>query len=188
MRQHGERRLSVVDCTGSSAIVDRLVKEEQSAPAMTKPRPLALTNAASAHISAALRHVRDAEHLLDCPDHTSPDQAYHLAGLGPECARKATIVDSWLDKVIGHGTTPWADEMVDFALAIDPVGRRYDIGDIHTRFPELAKWSIDARYDRTNTHTVREARSICREAREIIDSIVIALWADGRLDAREALT
>ena len=38
-------------------------------------------------VSAALRHARDAEWLA----HRSPDQAYHLAGYAPECARKATV-------------------------------------------------------------------------------------------------
>lgn len=36
-------------------------------------------------ISAALRHVRDAEQLLT----SSPDQAWHLADFGPECIRKS---------------------------------------------------------------------------------------------------
>ena len=54
-------------------------------------------------LSAALRHVRDAEHLAT-PNHSghSPDQAYHLAGFGPECARKATLYHRLFDKPLGH--------------------------------------------------------------------------------------
>jgi hypothetical protein len=67
-------------------------------------------------LSAALRHVRDAEHLAT-PNHSgySPDQAHHLAGFGPECAQKATL------------------------------------------------------------------QAIVREARDLVDRITAALWADGRL-------
>jgi len=147
-----------------------------------------LTTKASEKVSAALRHVRDAEHLLGCSaGHASPDQAYHLAGLGPECARKSTISEDWLDKVIGHGATPWADVMLDFATSLDPVAHRYDIREFERRFPELAKWTINSRYDKTTKHDLAQARAICAEAREIVDDLIIALWADGRLDDREAL-
>ncbi len=136
----------------------------------------------SAHVSAALRHVRDAEHLLNCSaGHASPDQAYHLAGFGPECARKATIGDEWLDKVIGHGTTEWADAMLDFAVSLDPMAHRYHISDVRQRFPELAQWNIEARYTKTGTYEQRAAQ-VCREARQVVDAIVFDLWADGRLD------
>jgi hypothetical protein len=132
-------------------------------------------------ISAALRHVRDAEHLLSCSaGYTSPEQAYHLAGLGPECARKATISEPWLDKVIGHGITPWADEIVEFATALDPMAHRYDIRDFLNRYPELARWNIECRYAETGRNSA-QAALVCRQAREIVDAIVIALWADGRL-------
>lgn len=153
---------------------------------MSNPRPLTLTTTASDHVSAALRHVRDAEHLLDySAGHTSPDQAYHLAGFGPECARKATIADNWLDKVIGHGATVWADDMLDFAVSLDPVAHRYDITDFHRRFPELAKWNSQSRYCKTGTFT-QQAAQICSEARKVVDAIVLDLWADGRLEDREA--
>lgn len=42
-------------------------------------------------LSAALRHLRDAEHLADASNlHGSLDQAYHLAGFGPDCRYQAT--------------------------------------------------------------------------------------------------
>lgn len=149
---------------------------------MSQARSSALSADAHHKISAALRHVRDAEHLLGCSaGHASPEQAYHLAGLGPECARKATISDSWLDKIIGHGVTPWADEMFDLATALEPIAHRYDIREFAPRYPELARWNIESRYDKTGRNAPRAA-AVCREAREVVDAIAIALWADGRLD------
>jgi hypothetical protein len=148
---------------------------------MSLERSRTLPPQARKMISAALRHVRDAEHLLSCSaGYASPEQAYHLAGLGPECARKATISEPWLDKVIGHGVTPWADEMVEFATALDPMAHRYDIRDFLNRYPQLARWSIESRYAETGRNSP-EAVLVCRQAREIVDAIVIALWADGRL-------
>jgi hypothetical protein len=70
-------------------------------PAVGKKRA-----AQSAHLalfSAALRHLRDAEHLADATTpHGSLDQAYHLAGFAPECGRKATIAADWMNKALGH--------------------------------------------------------------------------------------
>ncbi len=155
---------------------------------MSKPRPLMLSKKATALASAALRHVRDAEHLLGSSGgHASPDQAYHLSAFGPECARKATIAEDWLDKVIGHGTTGGADEVLEFAVSIDPVAHRYDIMDFESRFPALARWTVESRYEKTNTRNISEATEVCREAREIVDNIVLALWADGRFDDKETL-
>ena len=57
-------------------------------------------------LSAAIRHVRDAELLASTAGpNRSLDQAFHLAGFAPECARKATLPRSTFDKSIGHGTT-----------------------------------------------------------------------------------
>ena len=80
-------------------------------------------------ISAALRHTRDAEHLLASGPHRSLDQAFHLAGFGPECARKACLSESWADKTIATRSsvmeerrpaqvildraTPWPDAWPD---------------------------------------------------------------------------
>ena len=36
-------------------------------------------------LSAARRHITDAEHLLEPGLHQSQDQAWHLAGFAPEC-------------------------------------------------------------------------------------------------------
>jgi len=153
---------------------------------VARPEALTISAKAAALASAALRHVRDAEHLLACPEHRSPDQAYHLAGFGPECARKATIVERWLDEAIGHGTTERTDALLAFAASIDPVAHRYEILELHERYPALAEWSVNARYERTNTRSADEAEAVCEKAREIVDAIVVEMWADGRFD-REAL-
>ncbi len=42
-------------------------------------------------LSAARRHIADAEHLLAHGAHRSEDQAWHLAGFGPESVRKACL-------------------------------------------------------------------------------------------------
>src|SRR5262245_44496192 len=94
---------------------------------MVKPSSLTISSKAADLVSAALRHVRDAEHLLDAgADHASPDQAYHLAGFGPECVRKATLSIRWLDLAISHGFDDLAESLVDFAVSIDPLAHRYD--------------------------------------------------------------
>jgi hypothetical protein len=141
------------------------------------PRALAM-------LSAALRHVRDAEHLMaGDPLTRSPDQAFHLAGFGPECARKATLPRSTYDQAIGHGVTHASELALQFALVTDPVARRYDILEWKDRYPELSRWHERARYDQTGTHPDGEARAIVAEAREIVDRLAFALWADGHVPA-----
>lgn len=76
-------------------------------------------------LSAALRHMRDAEHLLGPGEHTSLDQAYHLSGFGPECARKATLSRGSLDKALGHLGEDGNDETLEIALVMDAGAARY---------------------------------------------------------------
>jgi hypothetical protein len=153
---------------------------------MAKPDSLTLSTHAAAFVSAALRHIRDAEHLLAAdPEHRSPDQAYHLAGFAPECARKGTLSLRWLDTSIGHGVDAFSEEMLAFAIALDPIAHRYDPLAYAARYPTLVHWTVDARYERTGTRKAPEATAICAEAREAVDAVVIALWADGRLPAKD---
>ena len=149
---------------------------------MARTNSLALSPKATDLLSAALRHVRDAEHLLDdTTGCSSPDQAYHLAGFGPECARKATVSLRWLDKALGHGVEEASAEVVEFALALAPLARRYDPGMHAGRWPELSAWRPDVRYEKTGTFSEQRAKAIAGEAREVVDTVVVALWADGRL-------
>jgi hypothetical protein len=130
-------------------------------------------------VSAALRHVRDAEHLLQCPTSgTSPDQAYHLAGFGPECARKATWSVDWFDKLAGHRLADAGQFIADIAASLDARAARYHESDWQSRYPALAAWTPECRYDRTGEHA-RAAAGIVAEARAVTDRLVIALWMDG---------
>ena len=153
----------------------------------TRPKDIELSSRAIDLVSAALRHVRDAERLLQTGDAASPDQAYHLAGFGPECARKASLSLRWVDKEIGHGAASLADELVELVVAIDPIAHRYDPLAYSLRYPELSRWTVDCRYEKSGTRTRAQAEALCREARVAVDATVAALWADGRVPEGEAL-
>lgn len=115
--------------------------------------------------SAALRHVRDAEHLLAEGDHQSVDQAYHLAGFGPECIRKAALSARWGDKIIGHDFSTDGEALLDVLVSLDPHGVRAGAGDFSRRFPKLARWDVNRRYARTGTIDEEQARDLVEEAR-----------------------
>ena len=134
-------------------------------------------------VSAALRHVRDAERLAVPGGDSSPDQAYHLAGLGPECARKATLSSKAFRKILGHDLGAQSDALLRFWTALDPVALRSEPFDMAARFPALANWRVDCRYERTGTRAEAPAAELVREAREHVDRVTSALWADGRLPA-----
>ncbi|MEM9458219.1 MAG: hypothetical protein AAGF11_28850 [Myxococcota bacterium] len=137
-------------------------------------------------VSAALRHVRDAEHLLVDGDHRSVDQAYHLAGFGPECARKACLGIRWADKALGHNSAEEDARLVlEVLLAVDAHAHRYRIGGGQwgeSPYPALGRWGPESRYVATGTHEPAEARALVAECREIVDRITTALWADGLLE------
>lgn len=138
-------------------------------------------------LSAALRHIRDAEHLLEAGSHVSFDQAYHLAGFAPECARKATLPMRWLDKAMGHSVDTLAEDVVRLIEAIDPTASRYAPPSYVQGYPALKAWAVECRYKRTGTYTRAEAEALCKEARKAVDAVVIALWTDGRIPDKEAL-
>lgn len=147
---------------------------------MKPDRTFILSPESVALVSAALRHVRDAEHLASQGPHTSLDQAYHLAGFGPECARKATHQLRWLDVALGHDFRDAGEAVLDLATALDPVALRYRPLGFESRYPALATWSVDSRYRKTGTATAQDVAQICEEARAAVDSVVVALWLDGR--------
>jgi hypothetical protein len=136
---------------------------------------------ALALLSAALRHVRDAEHLADAGPHQSLDQAYHLAGFGPECARKSVLTKRTFDQAIGHGVQTASESALAFALAMDPAARRYAIEGWGARYPALGAWNERARYEKTGHRDAVSVANVVREAREVVDGIVLSLWADGRI-------
>jgi hypothetical protein len=139
-----------------------------------------MTPTQRALLSAALRHVRDAEALLP----TSPDQAWHLAGFGPECARKACLQERWADHILGHAMDPEADALVQLAIALDARARRYDLEGCFTA-GRLARWTPNHRYQHSGTTPPDEARMLCDEARTILLEITSGLWADGALETPE---
>lgn len=150
--------------------------------ARRKPVGIALDDAAADLVSAALRHVSDAEHLAD-PNgsHPSPDQAHHLAGYAPECMRKATLGVRWFDMAIGHRFDAAAERVIDFAIAMEPMALRYNPPARASRFPVVAQWREDVRYQRTGSIDPATAQQCVAEAREMVDEMLFALWADGRL-------
>lgn len=135
-------------------------------------------------LSAALRHARTAEYLLSAPKpDQSPDQAFHLAGFGPECARKASLPRATYDQAIGHGVGAASETALRFALAVDPVARRYDVEGWAARYPALAGWNERVRYEPTGRRSTQDAAEIVREAHEVVDRLSFALWADGQVPA-----
>ena len=138
-------------------------------------------------LSAAIRHIRDAEFLASAsPPARSLAQAFHLAGFAPECARKATLPRKAFDKAIGHGTTDASELSLEWALAHDPRARRYsvDLARWSARYPGLRSWNEGVRYERTGTRQPAEVTALLTEVRGIVAAILAALWIDGVLDAR----
>ena len=141
----------------------------------------------AALVSAALRHLRDAEHLAAAGDDRSLDQAWHLAGYAPECARKACLHDAWADQAIGHDLAPGAEALVDLAASLDPRCARYRVLDWGARWPVLGNWSPQARYEPTGTRDAAEVGGVLVAAQEAVEATVVELWSCGDL-APEALT
>ena len=131
--------------------------------------------------SAALRHLADAEHLLERGPHASPDQAYHLAGFAPECARKACLGDPRFDKAIGHGVGLASERALDIALALDVDAHRYELRDWAATHPRLSSWREDCRYERTGTRRRADAEALVTEVRADVERLAFALWADGKV-------
>ena len=147
-------------------------------------RLLELSSKQQALVSAALRHVRDAEHLLGAEQTVkSPDQAFHLAGFGPECMRKALLSDRVYDRVLGHRIRPGLEVVLDAILALDPVAHRYFPREWSGRWRALGEWTEESRYERTGTRAEVEVRPLVEDARQVVSQTLAALWADGRLPA-----
>jgi hypothetical protein len=138
----------------------------------------------AALISAALRHVRDAEHLLTPGPHRSVEQALHLAGFGPECARKGCLDEEMADKALGHDIEGADDPTVDLLLALDPSASRYGIDGHTSKLPHRAKhWHLECRYMATGEpgQIEKAVAAVVEEARAFVDGCVVDLWRDGAL-------
>jgi hypothetical protein len=135
-------------------------------------------------ISAALRHVRDAETLYADGPRRSIDQAFHLAGFAPECARKACLFERFADKAIGHGFDENTEAIIETALCVDPRAHRYRPLGWSMRFPVFADWTPVSRYWPTNQADESRTRQLIQDARTVVGEVVLAMWADGALPAR----
>jgi hypothetical protein len=135
--------------------------------------------------SAALRHIRDAEHLTVSEEHRSLDQAWHLAGFAHECARKACLDGDWVHRLLGHDFTPANEEVIDIAIALDPRAGRYPVRDWPTRYTSIERWNPNHRYERTGTaelEGLRKIDALVSEGRRAVDECLLELFLDGRLD------
>lgn len=136
-----------------------------------------LTARQGALLSAAARHVGDAERLVG----TSPDQAWHLAGFGPECARKACLEDAILDHALGHDLGPNGEALLEWWIPLDPSAWRYRLAGWAQREARLAEWSPNHRYESTGTRVGVPVAELTESARRLLDDVVADLWSDGRL-------
>jgi hypothetical protein len=148
---------------------------------MVWPHGLSASRVALA--SAALRHVEDATALAS----RSPVQAYHLAGYGPECARKAALTfaseveATTLDKAVGHGFRKDAETAFALACTLDPLASRYTLRNWKARLPVLTQWSEQCRYEKSDHLGARQIRPLLDAASGLVTEVITALWADGRL-------
>lgn len=138
-----------------------------------------MTSSQLALLSAALRHTRDARALLV----TSPDQAWHLAGFGPECARKAALSERFFDQVLGHDWTPASEEILELAISLDARAWRLRLDGWGAALPALARWRPADRYHRTGRHA-HEAETLVSECEARVDRLLADLWMDGDLTTR----
>lgn len=133
-------------------------------------------------LSAAWRHVRDAEHLLRPGQHRSLDQALHLAGFGPECARKACVDEVIADKALGHDFKAASDVVLEVLIALDPSASRYGLRHLAATLPFRAQhWHVNCRYDATGAAREVDVRAVVEEARRFVDARASELWCDGTL-------
>jgi hypothetical protein len=140
-------------------------------------------------VSSALRHARDAEHLLEPGAHISPDQAWHLAGFAHECARKTCLATSWVAKVLGHDFDNAGETILEIAAALDPRVSRYPVRDWRTRYPRIPEWSPNHRYERTGSRPASPSvRELVTQARAAVDTMVMALYLDGRVSPESLQT
>lgn len=129
------------------------------------PRPQSL--------SAALRHARDAVHLAAPGPHRSSDQAWHLAGIAVECARKGVLSDTRFDLPLGHD---FPEHLLSLALALEPRARA-----VPGLPAALTGWQIGSRYLPTGAISAANAHAAAHAADTLVADTVAHLWADGRL-------
>lgn len=133
--------------------------------------------------SAALRHLTDAAHLLSNALHLSADQTYHLAGFGPECARKACVGSRAWGKVLGHDLGDASDQALEWMIALDPMLSRDRLTGWTIEEPALGEWAPEVRYLPTGTFDDQRSRQLLQACERLTSRTLAGLWADGRLGA-----
>ncbi len=133
-------------------------------------------------VSAALRHMRVAEHLLVDGLGRSFDDSFYIAGFGPECAQAACLSEEWFERAIGHGFTDAQIANLRFVMSLDTRARRYLAADWAAEFPILMAWRVLRRYDRTGSVERKTACEMVASSRTLVDRVASQLWADGMLD------
>ena len=53
------------------------------------------------------------------------------------------------------------------------------VEDWKSKCPELAKWKVDVRYDASGSHVEKKVEALMKEAKPVVEKIVLALWMDG---------
>lgn len=115
--------------------------------------------------SAAWRHLHAAKALIA----DWPDEAWYIAGYGPECARKASLTDERLWRLMGHEAGDAA--LLGWLLSLDARA---------VQVPETATgWRPDVRYARTNTRTLAQAEAMVVDCWRDAGPILAGLWARG---------
>lgn len=139
-------------------------------------------------LSAALRHLRDARHLAEAGPNESLDQALHLVGFAPECARKAVVDDARTDKALGHEFRDASDPIFRFLLAWDIEANRYDLPKRKLPLTER-HWRPDSRYLASGAASKVPGRKIVEqmilEADQYVFGLLADLWSDGKVRMEE---
>lgn len=133
-------------------------------------------------IDAALRHLRGARAALASGDY---EQAAHLVGFAPECARKAAIAEPDLWKKLGHDFS--AHPFLNALSALRPEGLRLRVDRLDSEFPVLRAWDPQIRYLKDGQISKYEAEDLERAAAEATARLVFAMTLEGRRDVLERL-
>lgn len=136
-------------------------------------------------LSAAARHINDAEYLLSRTSDQSQDQAWHLAGFCPECLRKACLEDHMLDLVLGHDFGDNAEKFLSWGLALDPHAWRYNLSEWSKQDAILSSWNPVHRYEKTGTRSGQKVEGLVRFARTLFNRVSADLWADGLISGKD---
>lgn len=133
--------------------------------------------------------MRDAERLVTAA--RSPDQALHLVGFGPECARKALLDPrqslsqrerQGINQSIGHRFDGAEEGMISWARALTPESRDLPAVDWSQRYPRLREWNPERRYEATGTAARKDParlQALFAEARAAVDDVTAVLWLRG---------